>query len=264
VPLILHLYNVGFYDVINNIYYSAQFSSGIPSSYGGWYNPFTGLNASYVIDYENWEDGYQPVEYIESTGTQYINTGYSHDTSTSYYSMDFMITGKPNTYHSVFGSRITYNGNEAYYFGYHNDSHAYGACGGNHVDPLGFNLNNNIKYHVDVNPNTGVSVNGNTYNMKFTTASYFNTQTDYIFALNENGTPIEYMSGRLYRFKIWYNKDFLMRDFIPCYRKSDGAIGLYDRVYQHFYENDGTGTFIKGPDVANEHITTFMDEFKEI
>ena len=257
-------YNVGFYDVINNIYYSAKFSNGIPSSSGGWYNPFTGIPASYVTNYENWEDGYQPVEYIESTGTQYINTGYAHDTKYTHYEFDFMLTNRPNTYHSVFGSRLTHDGNEAYYLGIHNDGHAYACIGGNKKDPLGFNLSNNIKYKIEIDPNRGVTCDGVLYSQPYTTQTHFTAQNDYIFALNENGAPIEYMSGKLYRFKIWYNKDFLMRDFIPCYRKSDGAIGLYDRVYQHFYENDGTGTFIKGPDIANEHITTFMDEFKEM
>ena len=38
-------------------------------------------------------------------------------------------------------------------------------------------------------------------------------------------------------------------DFIPCYRNSDGEIGLYDSINDIFYTNQGTGTFTKGPDV---------------
>ena len=39
------------------------------------------------------------------------------------------------------------------------------------------------------------------------------------------------------------------RDFIPCYRKSDNEIGMYDTVTQTFFTNSGTGTFTKGNDV---------------
>lgn len=37
--------------------------------------------------------------------------------------------------------------------------------------------------------------------------------------------------------------DILVRDFIPCYRKSDGEGGLYDKVTKQFYTNKGTGSF---------------------
>lgn len=41
-----------------------------------------------------------------------------------------------------------------------------------------------------------------------------------------------------------------MRNFIPCYRRSDNVIGLYDLVENKFYTNAGTGNFLKGPDVT--------------
>lgn len=36
---------------------------------------------------------------------------------------------------------------------------------------------------------------------------------------------------------------------IPCYRKSDRVIGMYDTVSKSFFTNAGTGTFTKGADV---------------
>ena len=54
--------------------------------------------------------------------------------------------------------------------------------------------------------------------------------------------------GKTYYFKIYKNKK-LIRHFIPCYRKSDGVIGLYDLVNDVFYTNSGTGEFEKGADV---------------
>ena len=39
----------------------------------------------------------------------------------------------------------------------------------------------------------------------------------------------------------------LVRDLIPCYRKSDNIIGMYDIVNNQFYTNAWSGTFIKWP-----------------
>lgn len=49
----------------------------------------------------------------------------------------------------------------------------------------------------------------------------------------------------LYYFKM-YLDDVLVRDFVPCCRKSDGAVGLYDLVNNNFHNNEGTGTLGKG------------------
>lgn len=50
-----------------------------------------------------------------------------------------------------------------------------------------------------------------------------------------------------YSFKIW-NGDTKLRDFIPCYRKSDTVAGMYDIVNKVFYTNCGTGQFLLGPE----------------
>ena len=48
--------------------------------------------------------------------------------------------------------------------------------------------------------------------------------------------------------KIW-EEDNLIRNLVPCYRKSDNKLGLYDIVNGKFYTNQGTGEFTAGPDV---------------
>lgn len=40
-----------------------------------------------------------------------------------------------------------------------------------------------------------------------------------------------------------------IRRFVPCYRKSDGEIGVYEVYTSVFYPNEGAGTLIAGPDV---------------
>jgi hypothetical protein len=41
----------------------------------------------------------------------------------------------------------------------------------------------------------------------------------------------------------------VVREYIPCYRKSDGVIGLYEKLTGTFWENVGTGAFTKGADI---------------
>ena len=41
----------------------------------------------------------------------------------------------------------------------------------------------------------------------------------------------------------------IVREYIPCYRKSDGEIGLYETFTGQFVTNAGTGTLTKGEDV---------------
>ena len=35
----------------------------------------------------------------------------------------------------------------------------------------------------------------------------------------------------------------LVRDLVPCYRKSDGVVGMYDIVNKKFYTNSFQGTY---------------------
>ena len=58
---------------------------------------------------------------------------------------------------------------------------------------------------------------------------------------------------RFWSFKLYYMKIYLrtnlVRDFVPCYRKSDSVIWLYDLVNNQFYTNAGSWTFTKWPNV---------------
>lgn len=69
-----------------------------------------------------------------------------------------------------------------------------------------------------------------------------------------NSTNIDVKGGCDIYWCQLYDGENLLHNFIPCYRKSDGEIGMYDTVSKTFYTNAGTGTFLKGEDVNN--ITT--------
>lgn len=54
---------------------------------------------------------------------------------------------------------------------------------------------------------------------------------------------------RVYGFKI-YDADVLVSDLIPCRRKSDSVLGMYDTVSGQFFTNAGTSTFTAGPEAV--------------
>ena len=66
--------------------------------------------------------------------------------------------------------------------------------------------------------------------------------------------------SKIYNLKIT-QADVVTNNFIPCYRKSDNVIGMYDIVHGKFYTNQGTGTFEKGEDVTSEYYTIATQHF---
>lgn len=69
-----------------------------------------------------------------------------------------------------------------------------------------------------------------------------------IFSSPSNTAYMDYFIGKCFGFVI-YEDGTKVRDYIPCYRKSDGVIGLYDIVNDGFIINSGPGTLSKGADV---------------
>ena len=58
---------------------------------------------------------------------------------------------------------------------------------------------------------------------------------------------IPYM--KMYKLDIYDENWIHIYDLVPCYRKSDTVIWLYDLVNNQFYTNSWTGTFTKWADV---------------
>ena len=221
----------GLYDFVNDVFYT-NYGSG---------------NFTYEV-YENPYDRlYTKLEYIESTGTQYIDTNYylnSNDIKikTKVYTQD-MPTGEQN----IIGNQDSMTGRfilglyNKYIFGYSRN----GSKDDNVVSET-FNGANIFDIEVDYNYSTHIkqlTVNGNT-----TTSNYNNTISNSnvtVKLLRGADDSQYYFIGRLYYLQL-FNGDYLIRNFVPAVRNSDNAVGLYDEVYDVFYTNSGTGEFIKG------------------
>lgn len=190
-------------------------------------------------------DEYQEVEYIESTGTQYIFTGLAIRTVSSLstnWSLTFAIT-------EFSGDRILCGANDR-------DKQIVIRSGGFIRGDWTGSTQNAIlnKMVVDdvytISQTDGYMVSA-THTHEITTESNKSLPFTLFAKSTTSGTGVEtstIASARIYNFTATIDGASIA-NFIPCYRKSDNEIGMYDTVSRTFYTNAGTGTFLKGADV---------------
>ena len=182
-----------------------------------------------------------PVEYLEGTGTQYIDTGVNAQSGLSSI-LDFEYTDVSETM-SMLDARkgdtrfyLCHSGvpsNTPYFY------YGYGSAVQSSVSPEA-----NTRYLVET------SLAGNSQTMKVdgvqilsnTNSSTYNLNVNlYLFGMNYS-TPQFLAKAKLYSCKI-YNGT-LVRDFTPVFK--DGVLGMWDSVNSVFYSNAGTGAFSHG------------------
>ena len=93
-----------------------------------------------------------------------------------------------------------------------------------------------------------VYVNGTQVGTASITWTRSNKYNIFLFWLNNNGSLGNSWTIRVFSCKM-YSWTTLLRDFVPCYRKSDSVIWLYDLVNSAFYTNAWSWTFSKWSDV---------------
>ena len=184
--------------------------------------------------------GYTKLDYIQSSGTQYINTGFTPK-GNSRVVMDFENMLIPADAAALFGARTD---TEKNVFGMWFDTTAVQPHYGNvtyNTKPIAV-ASYNVRQIYDLNK--GVATVGGT-SVTFNQLTFNSGCNLTLLAINTNGTVDERRaSGKLYSAKI-YDNGTLVRDFIPC-KNASGTIGLWDNVNSVFYANAGTGTFSTG------------------
>lgn len=189
---------------------------------------------------------YQEVEYIESSGTQYIDFGIQPTTNMKF-EMDFQGTNN-NVGQMFFGGRNSGDGNpnSSFVFGRSNAGQFYAQY--DSVNNVVRTLEFDLLRHITILSKDGWYIDGVLYR-DYPEATSLNSIYNFLCFAGYNGTEtILYGYMKFYGGKL-YNNNVLIRNFIPCYRKSDSVIGLYDTVNKVFYTNAGTGTFLKGNDI---------------
>jgi len=209
----------------------------------------------YGYTFQGWRLNYIPIEYLESTGTQYIDTGFVPNINSGMeidvYSVrsdkpTFAMASSGNQDYLQFGASaassvsdrniLVYNGHSENQEKYWYAQNIYGAGTGRYtitIDGQNFSIK---------------ASNGSVYKKSVSNSPYVITANIYLFGRNYGGTP-EPSKTRIYFCKL-YDNNTLVRDFIPVL-DSAGIPCMYDRVEDKFYYNSGTGNFIAGP-VINE------------
>lgn len=202
-----------------------------------YYNSGTGTFNYKKKDSQNMQ--LTKVNYIESTGTQYIDTGVKPSNSTKV-DIKFMYNSLNGF---VYGSRTSSSGSDAHEFIINASGLVFPQFDGQHSE-VSSSYNKIGEEYILSNSQSGAYINGNLIK-SYNTATFSSKHSMFLFGLNQNGT-VEYRKFivRLYYCKI-YNGDTLVRDFVPVIDGSNIAC-LYDRVEKKCYYNAGTGTFSYG------------------
>ena len=186
-------------------------------------------------------DQYQQVEYLESTGTQYIDTEFKPNNNTKI-ELTTKIISTIGEYTSFYGARTA--NTEQFYAFINNTSRSF-LIRYNTLDSGAITTIQNDTNITIIQDKNKVYINGNLL-YTFSTSTFNSPYNMYLFRVNNSNASQYPALIKMYNFKIWDN-DVLIRNFIPCIRNSDNVAGMYDTVNQVFYTNAGTGTFTKGP-----------------
>lgn len=186
--------------------------------YGGDLNVPT-APTKYGYTFQGWAN-YTPIEYLESTGTQRIDTGVTASAGTN--SVKLLIDYFPTTTEGYMG----WNG-----------------CTQLRMSNL---VSGRRQTAYSLCTNDGITINVVDGIQKERSPFGFGGGNLHLFALGASGFTTK---GRLYSAQI-YVDDILVRDFIPVLGKDDVPY-LYDKVEGKFYYNKGTGNFIAGPGSFN-------------
>lgn len=198
--------------------------------------------------------GYTRLEYIESTGSQYIDTGFNpkFDTRVVFDISDL----SSDAGQILLGSRSAVGPNaKEQFLIYRNTTTT--------IRTDYFNGSNKTLNISDTSGKTTIDKNANVTSMFGVTVTDTAATSGevpyplYLFALNESGTPLNLMAKMKGRSCQIYDGATLVRDYIPA-KNGGGEAGLFDMVSMTFYADAAGVGFVAGPEVtAVSEVSTF-------
>lgn len=212
-------------------------------------------------EYEGLPDGYTQVEYLESTGTQYIDTGFK-PTGNTKVKIKVQLPTQTNVQQGIFGARPGNTERFTAFIGTRGDAlqvdyNTASTLGGSTVPISNFNATNVNEIEV-----SNKLIVNDVLVREVDKISFQSSVNLYLFTNNNNGTPQLRMKGMIWYCKIWDN-DVLVRNFIPCINQSNVA-GMYDTVNGVFYTNAGTGSFNVGSVVSKKSVGDLVTDTSDI
>ena len=216
-------------------------------TYGGTFNVPTPTTITGYV-FTGWSQtvptGYTELKYIQSSGTQYIDTGFAPDNTGYKHTIVFDVLSSGTGYLCGTGSSGGRSGNvkiESYVISgiYIGLSSARQISSGN---PSVSGTKNTLEMNLNANATCPITLNGTAINN--TTTGPINSSNS-LKLFTSGGSSIPF---RIYHDSIYQNGAYI-HNFIPAKRNSDNAIGMWDTVTRTFFTNAGSGTFTAGPAV---------------
>ena len=186
-------------------------------------------------------DGYRKVEYLESSGTQYIDIQtFIDDEFTIKTDIEYKSTVN-NV--SPFGFLMTEDGNAGRRFAFFTNSSGLFVGIGSSSSQTNFSQYPsllNVKRHI-TGGEYGFSIDGQNFLANNADIDWEETFTFRLFGRYSNGTYTKNFNGRIFYFIV--PGQFHL---IPLVRNTDNKPGMYDLVNDVFYTNAGSGDFTWG------------------
>ena len=184
--------------------------------------------------------GYTLLDYIESSGTQYIDTGIIGNevlgVDGASLTLKVAFTSTTGQYQiNGFGNNpqigVTLSGGSLYWQNYNRGTEI---------------VSTNVVYEPVLDLKTGVLSCAGFTDVIAQSVSQASTHL-FLFAMNAAGVANNFARQKLYSAVITGAGGTVLRNMVPVKRNSDNVLGMYDTVSGQFFTNQGTGEFIAGP-----------------
>lgn len=185
---------------------------------------------------------YQEVEWIGSSGTQYINTNFTPQIGDTF-DLSFYRTRTTTNYETVFSAGTVSQLVLVLYRTVNLNYYRYFTSGGSAVTLT--EIQTNEKTTVSIGSTGAITYNGKT---NTTEVSKTKVAVNTTLRLFHQANDTRNFQGRIYKVTVKRNNADVCV-LVPCYLISDSTIGMYDTISGVFYTNAGTGTFTKGADI---------------
>ena len=202
--------------------------------------------------------GYTQVEYIESSGTQYIDTGFYPKYNSR---VELDVSDFTNTTAILFGSKDADSATATNQFSVYRNSSSAIRC-----DYFGTNVSMSIS---DTTSKTTVIRDANVvtaWGVTATNTAVTSGSVSYPMMLLTLNTAGTYPMGNPAICKVYGCRIYdggltgsLVRNYVPVVNSS-GEAGLYDLVTMTFYGNAGTGAFTAGNSVSSSAVARRIKE----
>lgn len=203
--------------------------------------------------------GYQEVEYLENSGTQYIVVDFIPNQDTR---LDMLV--EPRSVAAAasgvgfipYGSGVNYSSNAFECYTNDGGKLEFNYDGQYKLDLLTVSVGTKINISHNKNNIVVTDTNGQTIaRHSFNYMAFTCPRNLALFAINRSTALVG--QTRIYSCQI-YNNTTLALALVPCYRKSDNVAGLYDLVNNVFYTNVGSGVFAVGANSNKHAIATII------